>query len=95
MLLTGSQRETIGTFVPHLFHPPDEIKLPVARLCHNSKIGKLRSIFIVVRPLKFKNDALQANLRGAVFAENNYDTAWQRVVLLHPEGEANKARKCR
>jgi hypothetical protein len=26
VLLTGAQRETIGTFVPHLFHPPDEIK---------------------------------------------------------------------
>ena len=32
MLLTGSQRETIGTFVPLLFHPPDETKLPVARV---------------------------------------------------------------
>jgi len=32
VLLTGSQRETIGTFVPLLFHPPDETKLPVARV---------------------------------------------------------------
>ena len=38
VLLTGSQRETIGTYVPVLFHPPDETKLPVARcscLRHN------------------------------------------------------------
>jgi len=27
------------------------------------------------RNLKFKNNASQANLRGADFAENNYDTA--------------------
>ena len=32
VLLTGPQRETIGTFVPRLFHPPDEPKLPVARI---------------------------------------------------------------
>ena len=32
VFLTGSQRETIGTFVPLLFHPPDETKLPVARV---------------------------------------------------------------
>ncbi len=32
VLLTGPQRETTGTFVPLLFHPPDEIKLPVARV---------------------------------------------------------------
>ncbi len=32
VLLTGSQRETIGTCVPLLFHPPDETKLPVARV---------------------------------------------------------------
>ncbi len=31
VLLTGPQRETIGTFVPLLFHPPDETKLHVAR----------------------------------------------------------------
>ena len=32
MLLTRSQRETIGTCVPLLFHPSDETKLPVARV---------------------------------------------------------------
>jgi hypothetical protein len=32
VLLTGPQRETIGTFVPYLFHPLDETKLPVARV---------------------------------------------------------------
>jgi len=32
VLLTGSQRETIGTCVPLLFHPLDETKLPVARV---------------------------------------------------------------
>jgi hypothetical protein len=32
VLLTGSQRETIGTCVPLLFHPPDKTKLPVARV---------------------------------------------------------------
>jgi hypothetical protein len=32
VLLTGPQKETIGTFVPLLFHPPDETKLPVARV---------------------------------------------------------------
>jgi hypothetical protein len=32
VLLTGPQRETIGTCVPYLFHPPDETKLPVARV---------------------------------------------------------------
>ena len=32
VLLTGPQRKTIGTFVPLLFHPLDETKLPVARV---------------------------------------------------------------
>ena len=32
VLLTGAQRETIGTCVPLIFHPPGEIKLPVARV---------------------------------------------------------------
>jgi hypothetical protein len=32
VLHTGPQRETIGTLVPYLFHPPDETKLPVARV---------------------------------------------------------------
>ncbi len=32
VLLTGAQRETIGTCVPLLFHPKGEIKLPVARV---------------------------------------------------------------
>ncbi|MEE8381131.1 MAG: hypothetical protein V3R78_04555, partial [Thermodesulfobacteriota bacterium] len=32
VLLTGMQRETISTCVPLLFHPPGEIKLPVARV---------------------------------------------------------------
>jgi hypothetical protein len=32
VLLTGSQRETIGTCVPLLFHPSDGTKLPVARV---------------------------------------------------------------
>ena len=32
VLLTGSQRETIGTCVPLLFHPSDETKLPVVRV---------------------------------------------------------------
>ena len=31
-------------------------------------------------PLKFKNNALQANLRGTILAENNYDTAYLPVV---------------
>ena len=32
VFLTGSQRETIGTYVPFVFHPPDETQLPVARV---------------------------------------------------------------
>ncbi len=38
MLLTGPQRETIGTCVPLLFHPPDETTLPrctCSRLRHD------------------------------------------------------------
>ena len=32
VIITGSQRKTIGTFVPYLFPPPDETKLLVARV---------------------------------------------------------------
>ena len=32
VLLTGAQREPIGTCVPLLFHPPDETTLHVARV---------------------------------------------------------------
>jgi len=45
------------------------------RLCRNSKNGKLKPIFGEVRPLKSKNNPLQANLKGDVFAESYYDTA--------------------
>jgi hypothetical protein len=45
VLLTGLQRETIGTFVPLLFHPPDETKLPVARVVVCDTISLL-NIFI-------------------------------------------------
>ena len=45
------------------------------RLCRNSKLALLKPVFGGVLPLNFKNNSLQANLRGAVFSENNYDTA--------------------
>lgn len=45
------------------------------RLCRNSKKWVLEVNFRRGLSLKLKNNTLQANLRGAVFAENNYDTA--------------------
>jgi len=47
VLLTGSQREAIGTFVPPLFHPPDETKLPVARVVVYDMILLLNIIIIM------------------------------------------------
>jgi hypothetical protein len=47
VLLTGVQRETIGTFVPYLFHPPDETKLPVARVVICDTILLLNIIMIM------------------------------------------------
>ena len=47
MLLTGPQMETIGTFVPLLFHPEDEIKLPVARVVVCDMILLLNIIMIM------------------------------------------------
>jgi hypothetical protein len=47
VLLTGSQRETIGTFVPLLFHPSDETKLPVARVVVCDTILLLNIIMIM------------------------------------------------
>jgi hypothetical protein len=45
------------------------------RLCRNSKKWVLEVNFRRGLSLKLKNNTLQTNLRGAVFAENNYDTA--------------------
>jgi hypothetical protein len=50
VLLTGPQRETIGTFVPYLFHPPDETKLPVARVVVCDMILLLNIIMIMPAP---------------------------------------------
>jgi hypothetical protein len=47
VLLTGPQRETIGTYVPLLFHPPDETKLPVARVVVCDTILLLNIIMIM------------------------------------------------
>ncbi len=47
MLLTGPQRETNGTFVPLLFHPPDGIKLHVARVAVCDMILLLNIIMIM------------------------------------------------
>ncbi len=49
------------------------------------KTGTFKASFLRGLPLNFKNNSLQANLRGAVFAENNYDTASKGVVLFYPE----------
>ena len=63
MLLTGPQRETIGTFVPHLFHPPDEIKLPVARVVVCDTILLLNIIMIMPASQKRSNCAFRFGLR--------------------------------
>jgi hypothetical protein len=47
VVLTGLQRETIGTFAPYLFHPPDETKLPVARVIVCDTILFLNIIMIM------------------------------------------------
>jgi hypothetical protein len=47
VLLTGPQRETIGTFVPYLFQPLDETKLPVARVVVCDTILLLNIIMIM------------------------------------------------
>jgi hypothetical protein len=47
VLLTGPQRETSGTFVPYLFHPLDETKLPVARVVVCDTILLLNIIMIM------------------------------------------------
>jgi hypothetical protein len=60
------------------------------RLCRNSKRALLKPVFGGVLPLNFKNNSLQANLRGAVFAENNYDTASKRVALFYSQRPLNK-----
>ena len=57
VLLTGAQRETIGTFVPYLFHPPDETKLPVARVVVCDTILLLNIIMIM--PASDRHNALR------------------------------------
>ena len=64
VLLTGAQRETIGTFVPLLFHPPDETKpwlssakLPVARVVVCDTILFLNIIMIM--PASHRQNALR------------------------------------
>jgi len=47
VLSTGLQRETIGTCVPLLFHPPDETKLPVERVVVCDTILLLNIIIIM------------------------------------------------
>ena len=55
VLLTGSQRETISTCVPLLFHPPDETKLPVARVVVCDTILLLNIIMIMPTSQKRSN----------------------------------------
>ena len=62
MLLTGPQRETIGTFVPYLFHPPDEIKLHVARVVVCDTILFLNIIMIMPASQNRSNCAFRYGL---------------------------------
>ncbi len=62
VLLTGAQRETIGTCVPLLFHPPGEIKLPVARVVVYDTI-LLLNIFMNM-PSSLPAKCLEATLKG-------------------------------
>ncbi len=62
MLLTGSQRETIGTCVPLLFHPPDETKLHVARAVVCDMILLLNIIMIMPASQNHSNYAFRFGL---------------------------------
>jgi hypothetical protein len=57
VLLMGPQRETIGTFVPYLLHPPDESKLPVSRVVVCDTILLLNIIMIM--PASHRQNALR------------------------------------
>jgi hypothetical protein len=62
VLLTGPQRETIGTFVPYLFHPLDETKLPVARVVVCDMILFLNIIMIMPASQNRSNCAFRYGL---------------------------------
>ena len=63
VLLTGAQRETIGTCVPLLFHHPQgEIKLPVARVVVYDTI-LLLNIFMNM-PSSLPAECLESTLKG-------------------------------
>jgi hypothetical protein len=55
--------ETIGTGVPLLFHPPDETKLPVARVVVCDTILLLNIIMIMPASQKRFNCAFRFGLR--------------------------------
>ena len=62
VLLTGPQRETIGTCVPLLLHPPDATKLPVARVVVCDMILFLNIIMIMPASQNRSNCALRCGL---------------------------------
>jgi hypothetical protein len=62
VLLTGPQRKTIGTFVPYLFHPLDETKLPVARVVVCDTILFLNIIIIMPASQNRSNCAFRCGL---------------------------------
>jgi len=66
VLLSGAQRETIGTFVPFLFHPLDETKLPVARVVVYDTILLLNIIIIMPASQNRSNCAFRYGLRHLV-----------------------------
>ena len=62
VLLTGSQKETITTFVPYLFYPPDETKLPVVRVVVCDMILLLNIIMIMPASQNHSNCAFRCGL---------------------------------
>jgi hypothetical protein len=62
VLLTGPQRETSGTYVPYLFHPLDETKLPVARVVVCDTILLLNIIIIMPASQNRSNYAFRCGL---------------------------------
>ncbi len=63
VIFTGSQKETISTFVPYLFHPPDETKLPAKRVVVCDTILLLNIIMIMPASQKRSNCAFRFGLR--------------------------------
>ncbi len=78
VLLTGPQKETIGTCVPLLFHPEGEIKLHVARVVVCDTILLLNIIMIMPASQKRSNCAFRFGLRRLATmptAKSGFETA--------------------